>query len=90
MLIALHACDTATDDALWSGMARNANVIVVAPCCHREVRPQLNQHATTSNDDHPLRRRTVPQYLSRAHSGNSDRLVAGSLARTDGVHGVIL
>lgn len=31
ILIALHACDTATDDALWSGICSGADLIVVAP-----------------------------------------------------------
>ena len=52
ILIALHACDTATDDALWSGIARNASIIVVAPCCHRQVRPQLNRHAAADQQQH--------------------------------------
>jgi SAM-dependent methyltransferase len=41
VLIALHACDTATDDAIAQGVAVNAAVIVVAPCCHKELSPQL-------------------------------------------------
>ncbi|MBX2799908.1 MAG: SAM-dependent methyltransferase [Myxococcales bacterium] len=41
LIIALHACDTATDDALARGVAAGARWIVAAPCCHREVRPQL-------------------------------------------------
>jgi len=41
ILIALHACDTATDDALAKGMAAGAALLVVAPCCQKEVRPQL-------------------------------------------------
>ncbi len=41
ILVALHACDTATDDALAKGIAAGAALLVVAPCCHREVRPQL-------------------------------------------------
>ena len=41
ILVALHACDTATDDALAKGIAAGAVLLVVAPCCHREVRPQL-------------------------------------------------
>ena len=41
LLIALHACDTATDDALYKGVAAGASVIVTAPCCHKEVRPQI-------------------------------------------------
>lgn len=41
VLIALHACDTATDDALARGIAAGARLLVVAPCCQRELRPQL-------------------------------------------------
>jgi hypothetical protein len=40
-LIALHACDTATDDALAKGIAAGAQLIVVAPCCQKELRAQL-------------------------------------------------
>lgn len=42
-LIALHACNTATDDAIRRGIELGAKLIVVAPCCHKEVRPQLGQ-----------------------------------------------
>ena len=41
VLIALHACDTATDDALAHGIAANAKLLVVAPCCQKELRRQL-------------------------------------------------
>ena len=41
VLIALHACDTATDDALARGIAAGASLIVVAPCCHKELRPVM-------------------------------------------------
>lgn len=37
MVIALHACDTATDAALAAGVALKADVIAVAPCCHAEL-----------------------------------------------------
>lgn len=40
-LVALHACNTATDHAIARGIAAAATLIVVAPCCHQEVRPQL-------------------------------------------------
>lgn len=53
ILIALHACDTATDDALWSGIREGADVIVTAPCCHKEVRRQLDPFLATAKD-HPL------------------------------------
>lgn len=39
--IALHACDTATDHALALGLAAGAALLVVSPCCHKELRPQL-------------------------------------------------
>jgi SAM-dependent methyltransferase len=44
-LIALHACNTATDDAIRRGIELGAKLIVVAPCCHQEVRPQLGKPA---------------------------------------------
>ena len=41
VLIVLHACDTATDDALHEGIRAGASLIVAAPCCHKEIRPQI-------------------------------------------------
>lgn len=41
VMIALHACDIATDYALHTGIRLNASVIMCAPCCHKEIRPQL-------------------------------------------------
>jgi hypothetical protein len=41
LLIALHACDTATDDALAKGIAAGAKLLIVSPCCQKELRPQL-------------------------------------------------
>lgn len=38
ILIALHACDTATDEAIFKGIKANADLIVVAPCCHKQIR----------------------------------------------------
>jgi SAM-dependent methyltransferase len=40
-LMALHACDTATDDAIAKGVEAGAKLIIVAPCCHKQLRPQL-------------------------------------------------
>jgi tRNA A58 N-methylase Trm61 len=42
MLIALHACDTATDDAIAQGIAARAAVIITAPCCHKQIRKAMN------------------------------------------------
>ena len=44
-LIALHACNTATDDAIRRGIELGAKLIIVAPCCHKELRPQFGQPA---------------------------------------------
>jgi hypothetical protein len=41
ILIALHACDTATDDALRKGIVSQASLIICAPCCHKQIRQQL-------------------------------------------------
>jgi len=41
VLIALHACDTATDDALAQGVHGGAALLLAAPCCHKEVRGQM-------------------------------------------------
>jgi len=41
ILIALHACDTATDDALAKAISANAQLVITAPCCHKQIRQQL-------------------------------------------------
>ena len=41
VLIALHACNTATDEAIFKGIRAAADLIVCAPCCHQEIRPQI-------------------------------------------------
>ncbi|RKX35704.1 MAG: methyltransferase [Verrucomicrobia bacterium] len=41
ILIALHACDTATDLAIHMGIRSGAEVIMCAPCCHKEIRQQI-------------------------------------------------
>jgi SAM-dependent methyltransferase len=38
VLIALHACDTATDDAIATGILAGTKLIVCSPCCHKQVR----------------------------------------------------
>ncbi|MDI9879834.1 class I SAM-dependent methyltransferase [Flectobacillus longus] len=44
MLIALHACDTATDDAIYKGLQSSAELIVVAPCCHKQIRREIEKN----------------------------------------------
>jgi SAM-dependent methyltransferase len=45
VMVALHACDTATDHAIHKGIRAGAAVILCAPCCHKELRPQLGSPA---------------------------------------------
>ena len=42
VLIALHACDTATDDAIARGITSGASLIVTAPCCHKQIRKKIH------------------------------------------------
>jgi len=41
VMIALHACDTATDQAIYMGIRADAKMILCAPCCHKEIRRQI-------------------------------------------------
>jgi SAM-dependent methyltransferase len=41
LLVALHACDTATDEAIFRAIQAGCRWIVVSPCCQHELRPQL-------------------------------------------------
>lgn len=41
VVIALHACDTATDDAIAWAVNNDAKLILVAPCCHHDLQSQL-------------------------------------------------
>lgn len=50
-LIALHACDTATDEAIYQGIKNKAQFIVVAPCCHKQIRKEMS---TNSWNNHPM------------------------------------
>jgi SAM-dependent methyltransferase len=43
IVIALHACDTATDHAIDLGVRAGAAVLVCSPCCHKELRPQMTR-----------------------------------------------
>ena len=46
VVLALHACDTATDDALARAVEWNASLVLAAPCCHHDIASQLRSAAT--------------------------------------------
>ena len=48
IVTALHACNTATDDAIRFALAKNAEYIVLVPCCQAEVASVLRAHKAAS------------------------------------------
>lgn len=59
ILIALHACDTATDDAIAKGIAAGAGLIVVAPCCHKQIRREIKSGKRKNDLDFLLKYGTL-------------------------------
>jgi len=54
IVTALHACDTATDDAIRFALSVKARFIVLAPCCQAEVAAVLRKNKTSSQSGRPL------------------------------------
>ncbi|WP_373975386.1 SAM-dependent methyltransferase [Chitinibacter sp. SCUT-21] len=54
VVTALHACDTATDDAIRFGLDKNARHMVLVPCCQAEVASVLRKHKSQSLAKTPL------------------------------------
>ena len=74
MITALHACDTATDDALVLAIAQAADHVAVVPCCQAEVARQLESAKPTDPVDaalfeHPLHRREFGSHLTNVIRG---------------------
>jgi hypothetical protein len=68
MLTALHACDTATDDALVAAVTHGAEHVAVVPCCQAEVARQLKETrdgaALSALHAHPIHRREFGAHLT--------------------------
>ncbi|MDP2230388.1 SAM-dependent methyltransferase [Methylotenera sp.] len=54
IITALHACNTATDDAIQFGLTKQAKYMVLVPCCQAEVAEVLRQHKNESFSKTPL------------------------------------
>ena len=54
LVTALHACDTATDDAIAFGLAKQARAMVLVPCCQAEVAACLRQDKALNLQRNPL------------------------------------
>lgn len=61
LVVALHACDTATDDALALGMERGATAILAAPCCQHELAEQLPKRSEAAASPALLRQGLLRQ-----------------------------
>jgi protein-L-isoaspartate O-methyltransferase len=68
VMIALHACDTATDHAIDLGVRGGAAIVLCSPCCHKQIRPQLLQ-------PHPMR----PVLRHGVHLGQEAEMLTDSL-----------
>jgi SAM-dependent methyltransferase len=68
LMIALHACDTATDHAIHLGLRAGARLIVCSPCCHKQLRPQMKSPALLA----PMLRHGI-------HLGQQAEMVTDSL-----------
>jgi len=54
VVTALHACDTATDDAMAFGLQKKAKYMVLVPCCQAELARALNQNKALNLQRTPL------------------------------------
>ncbi|MBZ9610751.1 class I SAM-dependent methyltransferase [Rheinheimera maricola] len=68
VMIALHACDTATDYAIHMGIATGAEIIMCSPCCHKQIRGQIQ-----------LPQVLAPMLVHGIHLGQEAEMVTDSL-----------
>jgi SAM-dependent methyltransferase len=70
LVMALHACDTATDDALARAVRWQAPVVVAAPCCHHDLQRQLSKQTVPDPyglvTRHPILRERFADVLTDA------------------------
>jgi len=71
MVTALHACDTATDDAIQFALAKNAKYVVLVPCCQAEVASHLRANKASRLSSplaeifrHPIHTREFGSHLT--------------------------
>jgi len=70
LLVALHACDTATDEAILLALSKNADAIALVPCCQAEVSrllgeiPKEPKHELWRLWRHPLHSREFGSHLT--------------------------
>ena len=63
IVVALHACDTATDDTLAQGVRWQSELIIAAPCCHHHLQVQLKERPSPPEFDAVLRHNLLQERL---------------------------
>lgn len=67
MVIALHACDIATDMAIAKGIEADAELIVVSPCCHKQIRKAMKGNALLNSTlSHGIMKERMAEWLTDA------------------------
>ena len=67
MVIALHACDIATDMAIAKGIEAEAELIVVSPCCHKQIRKAMKGNSTLDSTlSHGIMKERMAEWLTDA------------------------
>lgn len=84
ILLALHACDTATDEAIALGIRSRSSLILCAPCCHHEMRNQLDKLDSPALFDPMLRHGIMKQRFAELLTDSFRALVLRIMGyRTD-------
>lgn len=72
VLVALHACDTATDEALNHAIQHDYDVILAVPCCHKELRGPLKDLTQQLKSSSTSRSSSSPLLSSRLRHGKRE------------------
>ena len=73
VVTALHACDTATDDAIAFGLQKKARAMAIVPCCQAEVASHLRRNKALQLARTPLAERSRIGVFSARHSSLSKK-----------------